>query len=91
MEELIKILSEACGYSYDQIIGLSRKGDLPIARQVIWKTLCRRGSSYAEIGRIFGRGHSCIIHGIKHVNDLLSIGDKRVIKCLAEVARSLMI
>ena len=85
MEELIKILSEACGYSYDQIIGLSRTTDLSTARQVIWKVLKDRNYSYPEIGKAFGRGHSSILHGVARINDLVSIGDKRVAKRLKDI------
>lgn len=32
--------------------------------------------SWEEIGGMFGRKHSCVILGVKHVEDLLSVEDE---------------
>lgn len=34
--------------------------------------------SWEEIGRMFGRRHSSVILGVRHVEDLVSVGDEYV-------------
>lgn len=73
---MIEIVSMATGVPVADIMSKSRKQHINEARQLYWKRLYECGFTYVEIGRISGRNHSTIYHGIRHVSDLLESGDK---------------
>lgn len=75
MEDLIKLLANNLGYTYTQITGKERRFDMTVARQVIWARLHELHLSQQEISALFGRRPSSVVHGIKNVHDLVSIGD----------------
>lgn len=41
------------------------------ARFAIWHALRTTGSTYAQIGRWFGRDHSTIINGVRRANEIM--------------------
>lgn len=75
MEDIIKLLANNLGYTYPQITGRERRFDMTVARQVIWTRLHELHLSQQEISALFGRRPSSVVHGIKNVYDLVSIGD----------------
>ena len=84
MDDKIKIMASACGYSYEEVVGRSRIVALALVRQLIWYRMRKsdtQGGSYATIGVLFGgRSHSCVLQGINHIKGLLYIGDKYVME-----------
>lgn len=75
MEDLILVLAECCGHTWEEMTGKSRMFNVCITRQLIWRQFRRFGMSWNEIGRLFGRRHCSVIHGVRHIDSLLFIGD----------------
>ena len=77
MQKIVERYAAACGFSLEEIIGSSRRSDLSIVRQLIWKRLRDRHASCVELTRLFNRrSHSVIVHGIQR---LLEIGDRKAL------------
>ena len=75
MQKIVERYAAACGFSLEEIIGSSRRSDLSIVRQLIWKRLRDRHAS-----RLFNRrSHSVIVHGIQRAEGLLEIGDRKAL------------
>ncbi len=55
------------GYATAELHSRFRYAHLAWARKVAYYVLHRRGASYSEIGRYFGRDHSTIISGVRKV------------------------
>jgi len=53
------------GLTRHDILGRVKTTHICRARHEAFYTFRRRGWSYAEIGRLFGRDHSTIIHGVE--------------------------
>jgi chromosomal replication initiator protein len=61
--ELVKAVGMDVGYTYQQMIGRIRTGEITAARSVVCSILRERGLSYPLIGRFLGgRDHSTIIN-----------------------------
>ena len=75
MEDIIYIAAQTCGYSFEDVVGRSKKERLSIVRQLIWRMLYQLGMSYSKIGHMFGRSHANIIYGVNRVCGMISIGD----------------
>lgn len=60
------------------ILGRSRNPEIVDARHMYWHLLKDAGYSYSMIGRLCGVDHTAVMHGVSRVDDMLSIGDKRV-------------
>ena len=76
MQKIVEMYAVACGFSLEEIIGSSRRSDLSIVRQLIWKRLRDRHVSCVELTRLFNRrSHSVLVHGIQRAEGLLEIGD----------------
>ena len=80
MQKIVERYAAACGFSLEEIIGSSRRSDLSIVRQLIWKRLRDRHASCVELTRLFNRrSHSVIVHGIRRAEGLLEIGDRKAL------------
>ena len=64
------------GIPFEEIMGRSRKAEVVMARQVWWWFLRDLSFGYSEIGRMFGRDHSTVIHGVNRVSDLIRLNDE---------------
>ena len=62
---LISELSEATGYSIDQLIGASQTRDLSRARMLGYSICRSRGYTLQQIAKAFHRDHTTIIHGLR--------------------------
>ncbi len=62
---LISELSEATGYSIDQLIGASQTHDLSRARMLGYSICRSRGYTLQQIAKAFHRDHTTIIHGLR--------------------------
>lgn len=58
-------VSISMGVSPRVIMGQSRARPIARARQAIMRRLYQYGLSVSEIGRILGRDHTTVIHGIR--------------------------
>ena len=72
MQKIVERYAAACGFSLEEIIGSSRRSDLSIVRQLIWKRLRDRHASCVELTRL-------IVHGIQRAEGLLEIGDRKAL------------
>jgi chromosomal replication initiation ATPase DnaA len=61
----------------DELISLRRAGDIAEARQFVYYILWRSGVSLSHIGRVLGRHHSSVIHGIQKTKERLATEDGR--------------
>jgi chromosomal replication initiation ATPase DnaA len=66
--------------SPDEIFGRSRKQDNVDARHMYFYILRENGFTLEKIGRLSGFNHATVIHGIKHIKDLLDSGDMKIKK-----------
>ena len=67
----LKEYAERLGLTVEDMMGKSRKAEVVMARQVWWWYIRDRGCGYSEIGRLSGRDHSTVIHGVKRISDLI--------------------
>jgi chromosomal replication initiation ATPase DnaA len=67
--DLVELLDTVCagrGVTRDEICGRVRTRTVARARQELWWRLrAGRAFSYEEIGRLFQRNHSTVLHGIR--------------------------
>lgn len=66
-EKYMRIIAGIMGLGYDKVMGMSRKGNYPLARQIVWESLQQEGVSAMRIGELSGRNHSTILSGIKYM------------------------
>lgn len=69
---ILKLISRRLEVKPEEILGVSRKPELVLARQIAMY-LCRKclGFSYPELGKIFGgKDHSTAMHSIKKIQKL---------------------
>lgn len=66
---LVGLLDEVCRAHHvtrDEITGRSRSRSVAFARQDLWWRLREAyGFSYGELGRIFARNHTTVLHGLR--------------------------
>jgi len=75
MKYEVKDVIKATGQSLFELRSASRKRELVYARFYIWDKMEQSGYHEKEIGRIFNRGRSNVILGIKKYRTLLLISD----------------
>jgi chromosomal replication initiation ATPase DnaA len=69
--DLVGMLDTICrarGVTRDELCGRERTKNIALARHELWWTLRNTPAmsfSYVEIGRIFGRDHSSVLHGVR--------------------------
>lgn len=67
---IISVCAKSNNVPIDAIFGESRSKFAILARQqAMWLAAKETGLSLAELGRIFGRDHTTVIHGIRREND----------------------
>ncbi len=88
-----QISAATCGYmgvDPSELHEPGRTAPVVFARQITWY-LCRRyvrpTPSYPELGRMFYRDHSTVLHGVRKVRDTASTS--RVRRALTEIVRIL--
>lgn len=65
VRQCIARIAGETGVAVDQILGRSRKHNIVVARQAaMYEATKRSGRPLTVIGRVFGRDHSTIIHGV---------------------------
>lgn len=55
------------GVSVEAMLGRCRMARISDARQRLWASLWRMGWSIGELGRVFDRDHTTIMHGLRRV------------------------
>ena len=64
LKMLILPIVQEHGYSWEELVSISRKKYLHPARREIWIALREEGNlSFPQIGKLFNRDHSTIVHG----------------------------
>lgn len=61
---LRRMCAEAC-VPLVEVVGRSRMRPVVAVRHAFWSALRDRGWSYPAIGRLFGRHHATVMHGIR--------------------------
>jgi chromosomal replication initiation ATPase DnaA len=72
---LLEEYAKRTGIAVEDILGRSRRAEVVAARQVWWWYLRSYGRGYSEIGRQFDRDHATVLQGVKHVVELIEVGD----------------
>ena len=66
---LVYLLDEVCRTHHvtrDEVTGRNRSRSVSFARQDLWWRLREsHGFSYVELGRIFARNHTTVLHGVR--------------------------
>lgn len=59
---------------------MKQRNKQDVAERIFAEMYCLRmsGATLKQIGAMYGKHHSTVIHGLRKVNDLLSIGDERI-------------
>ncbi len=85
-EQIVNRVAEKWGIPADEITGLSRKGDTPIARHVVMYLIRNKlGYNATETGEIMGWKHySTVLHSCKVVKELWET-DKKFRKKMIEL------
>ena len=88
---IASIVSDTLGVALSDMIMKNRKIDVSEARQLCWLLLQRKcGVSLSAIGKYFGgRDHTTILHGIRHIQDLLDAGDESILRQYDKVQNAL--
>ena len=64
----------------------SKKAKIVTARQVYWHHMYyTRKCTLGWIGLVFARTHSTVYHGIKRINNLISLNDKYIKRFLEAI------
>ena len=66
---LVNIVGVEARVKPERILGRSREWEVATARQCVYCVLYNRGWTVSQIGRAMNRDHSCIIYGIRALND----------------------
>lgn len=67
------------GVTPDQITEKNNRPAIVEVRSIYCKLRHEKhGYNYSQIGRELGRTHASVIHAIRRMNDLLSVGDEEV-------------
>jgi chromosomal replication initiation ATPase DnaA len=78
----IEEYADRTGIPAERLMERTRKAEIVMFRQVYWSYLSEHRVGVMEMGRMFGRNHATVIHGIGRVMDLMDVGDLCVKKCL---------
>lgn len=66
---LLSMLDDVCRRHHvtrEEVAGRTRTRSVSFARQDLWSRLRKQlGFSYAEIGRLFARNHTTVLHGVR--------------------------
>lgn len=62
--------------NYFKLNSKSRKRDLVTIRHVFFCVLHKKGTTLEQIGEIFNKDHSTVVHGIKKSQELFLMNDK---------------
>lgn len=89
-EFLLEVICEKCDISVNEVFGKSRKKKVVLAREV-FAHFARNyvGMKFAEIGDMFGKHHSTVIHWCDVVKDYLSVDDEIVCNIIHQVENRL--
>ena len=73
VKPLLVAASAASGFSQERILSRSRQIPLPFVRYMLFYTLYDSQMwSTAEVGRIFGRDHATVVHGMREYQAVIS-------------------
>ena len=88
MNEL-QIVSNVTGISLDEIIGKKRSAKIAGARQLSMYMLHLKGLSFHKCANILNCDHSTVFHGVKRINELISVHDKQTCKYIKLIKNEL--
>lgn len=90
LDDLALAVCETFGISMSDLVGDSRKGELPFARHLFfWYAYNEFGFGPSKLGRKLNRDHTTAIHGIGKIQDFLDIKDFRTTQAMLIIKRYL--
>jgi chromosomal replication initiation ATPase DnaA len=76
-DELLEIVCQEAGLTVESILRPFRGRNFVLARYVYFHIAKKLyGLKLSEMGSKFGHDHTTVIHGLRKIDDLLSIGDE---------------
>lgn len=85
-QNLLNVISFVSGQPENEILGSSRSRSLVLCRHIYYHIAREKmGLKLAQIGSFFNRDHTTIIHGLKKVNDMISIEDEITCQFIEQV------
>ncbi len=72
-EYVVRTVSAFFGVNPIEVYKVSRKSDVVLIRHIVFYVLRKEKYTLNSIGEHFGKDHSTIIHGIKSIENYLSI------------------
>lgn len=64
------LVSGRRGVTFEEIFSQSRRKRIAHARFEVWHLMRKSGFSLTEIGEVFDRDHTSILHGLRRVEEL---------------------
>jgi len=85
-EFLLDLVCDVCDVNRQEVFGKCRKKKVVLAREV-FAYFARNyvGMKFAEIGGVFGKHHSTVIHWLNVVHDYMEVKDEMVCNVINQV------
>lgn len=82
LDDIAEICAYAAETTVEAIIGKSRKGNIKMARQILYHFAYKRGiGNYTQIGQyLSGRDHTTVMAGIQRLKDMLDTNDDAYVR-----------
>ena len=90
-DKIVELVAGWYNITPEEIYSKSRKSLLVVARQIAMKIMKEvLEMPLTEIGRVFGKDHTTVIHGIKTINNAFDTNHKPIINCYSWVFNKVM-
>jgi hypothetical protein len=90
-EKIVELVAEWYGITPKQVYSKSRKAPLVAARQIAMKIMKESLEMHlTQIGKVFKKDHTTVIHGIKTINNAFDTNHKPIINCYSWVSNKVM-
>lgn len=85
-DRVLCAVAASSGVSVSAILGSSKRADIVLARQVaMWLVRDRTDWSYPQIGAMFDRDHTTVMHAVRKIDNALRTRDAAVVDIVGEV------
>lgn len=89
-ERIIEVVCEYFGITEKILKKKCRDGNLIFPRFIaMYLIRFETGTEFTQIGIMFGKHHTTVIHACKSINDFISIKDRRTVHTLFELRKLL--
>lgn len=75
IEKVTGIISESFGVTKKDLLSNKRSSKIALARHVLYRSLTHLGLNLSEAGRVVGKDHTTVRHGIQVYNNMCETDD----------------